>query len=72
MVDPEVAKLLSDLQKWCDVKRGRRAYIARIIGVPPRRISDWFAGRILPSLAMGLRVKTFLDGQKPKKEKASA
>jgi hypothetical protein len=62
--DPEVARLLSDLKQWCDAKHGRRTYIAKIIGVDRKRISDWFAERIQPSLASGLRIKAFLEGEK--------
>jgi hypothetical protein len=62
--DPEVARLLSDLKKWCDEKHGRRTYIAKIIGIDRKRISDWFAGRVSPSLSAGLKIKTFLEGEK--------
>ena len=72
MADPEVLKLISDLRKWCDVKRGRRAYLARVIGIEPRRVSDWLVGRVRPSFAMGLRIQALLEGEKPKKEKKAA
>jgi hypothetical protein len=62
--DPEVARLLSDLKQWCDEKHGRRTYIAKLIGVDRKRISDWFAGRVRPSLSAGLKIKTFLEGEK--------
>ena len=70
--DPEVARLLADLKKWCDGKHGRRTYIAKLIGVDRKRISDWFAGRVLPSLSAGLKIKTFLEGEKSGKEKTVA
>jgi DNA-binding XRE family transcriptional regulator len=69
--DPEVARLLSDLKKWCDAKHGRRTYLAKIIGVDRKRISDWFAGRVLPSLSAGLKIKTFLEGEKSGREKVA-
>jgi hypothetical protein len=59
--DPEVIRLLSDLRKWCDAEPGRRQLIARAIGVDRRRVTDWLTGRTLPSLAMGLRVRAFLE-----------
>jgi hypothetical protein len=61
--DPEVRRLLSDLKKWCDGERGRKTTIARAIGVDRRRVTDWLRGRVLPSLAMGLRVRAFLEAQ---------
>jgi transcriptional regulator with XRE-family HTH domain len=61
--DPEVKRLLGDLKKWVKGARGRQSQVARVIGVDPRRVGDWLSGRVLPSLAMGLRVRAFLEAQ---------
>jgi transcriptional regulator with XRE-family HTH domain len=66
--DPEVKRLLNDLKTWCEGSHGRRTQIAKAIGVDRRRITDWLSGRVLPSLAMGLRVRAFLEAQ-PREEK---
>jgi hypothetical protein len=63
-VDPQVEQLIEDLREWCDAKRGRRKYLGNLLGINPKRITDWFTGRVQPSLAIGLRVKTFLEGEK--------
>src|SRR5947209_2655721 len=63
-LDPEVARLLNELREWCAQEYGRQAQVARILGVNRRRISDWFSGRILPSLATGLKIQNFLRTQK--------
>lgn len=63
-VDPEVARLIADLKTWCKQKRGRQTYIAKILGVDRKRISDWYSGRIQPPLAVGLRIQAFLEGEK--------
>jgi hypothetical protein len=61
--DPEVKRLLNDLKKWTAGGRGRQSQMARAIGVDPRRVTDWVTERTLPSLAMGLRVRAFLEAQ---------
>jgi predicted XRE-type DNA-binding protein len=63
-VDPEVARLISDLRTWCKQKHGRQTYIAKILGVDRKRISEWFARKAQPNLAVGLKIKTFLEGEK--------
>jgi DNA-binding XRE family transcriptional regulator len=62
--DPQVEQLISDLKAWCDARRGRRTYLAKIIGVDRKRITDWFTGRVQPSLSAGLKIQAFLEGEK--------
>jgi hypothetical protein len=48
------------------------SFSVRVIGIAPRRVSDWFSGRVLPTLTYGLRIQSFLEGQKVRKEKKVA
>ena len=41
-VAERVRRLLAEAKLWCDQERGRRAKLARIIGVSPQAISGWF------------------------------
>ena len=38
-------KLLSELQTWCNREYGRRSEAARVLGVSPQAVTNWFAGR---------------------------
>jgi transcriptional regulator with XRE-family HTH domain len=53
-------KLIADLKAWVDAERGRRAEIARTLGVPRQYVTDWLSGRYTPSLEHGLRLQAFL------------
>jgi DNA-binding transcriptional regulator YiaG len=37
-------KLLQDVKAWCDQERGRKAGLARMFGISPQSVSNWFAG----------------------------
>ena len=63
-VDPEVARLISDLRTWCKGKHGRQTYLAKILGINRKRFTEWFSGNAQPSLSVGLKIKTFLEGEK--------
>jgi transcriptional regulator with XRE-family HTH domain len=53
-------KLIADLKAWADAEYGRRAELARMLGVSRQLISDWFAGRTTPTLDAGLKIQAFL------------
>ena len=38
-------QLLKTLKAWCEKKYGRQSEVAKILGVRPSTVSDWFAGR---------------------------
>ena len=42
-------KLLEELRAWCDQKHGRRAQVARYVGVEPQVVTNWLAGRQEPT-----------------------
>ncbi|MBV8967850.1 MAG: helix-turn-helix transcriptional regulator [Verrucomicrobia bacterium] len=61
--------LISELKNWCDQKYGRRAELARMLGVSRQLITDWFAGRALPTLEIGLKIQAFLKKQRRAKSR---
>jgi len=64
MVSQESENLIAQLKAWCDEKYGRRAEVARMIGVSRQLVSDWFAGRTTPTLDAGLKLQAFLKKQR--------
>jgi predicted transcriptional regulator len=60
----ESEKLVRALREWCDEKYGRRAELARMLGVSRQLVSDWFAGRTTPTLDAGLQLQEFLKKQR--------
>ena len=60
----ESEKLVGELREWCDEKYGRRAELARMLGVSRQLVSDWFAGRTTPTLDAGLHLQAFLKKQR--------
>jgi hypothetical protein len=64
MSPPETDKLIADLKAWCDQERGRQVEVAKHLGTPKQRISDWLAGRKSPTLEQGLALQAFLKKQR--------
>jgi predicted transcriptional regulator len=67
MVSEESKKLITELRAWCDEQFGRRAELARMLGVSRQLVSDWFAGRATPTLDAGLQIQEFLKKQRRRK-----
>jgi len=67
-VSEETEKLLKELQDWADQKRGRRAELARILGVDRSSITEWFQKRSEPSWETGLKIQAFLRKQRRRKQ----
>jgi hypothetical protein len=53
-------QLLDELEAWCDQQRGRRIEVAKIAGVSPQAVSNWFAGRQQPTAEEALVLLEFL------------
>jgi DNA-binding transcriptional regulator YiaG len=53
--------LLSELQNWCDAEHGRRAELARILGVPATRVSNWLTRKANPGSEATLKIIEFLE-----------
>jgi hypothetical protein len=65
---PKTQKLLDDLKNWCDQSYGRRSEVAKVIGLGPQAISDWFGGRRQPTAEQILVVQEFLAKQKSRRK----
>lgn len=63
-------KLVEELRAWCGEPSGenygRRAEVAKGIGVRRGLIGDWLAGRALPGWENGLKLQAFLKKQRRK------
>ena len=57
-------RLLAELKSWADAAYGRRAELARMLGVSKQLISEWFAGRSVPTWDHGLEIEAFLKKQR--------
>ena len=47
-VSPEMSALLDDLKKYCEEKRGRKAQVARTLGILASGLSNFLAKRSEP------------------------
>jgi hypothetical protein len=70
MSSEESQKLIAALKEWADAEYGRRAELARMLGVSRQLVSDWFAGRKTPTLDSGLKIQAFLKKQHRKSPRA--
>ena len=64
-------RLIAELKDWADEKFGRRSELARMLGLSPQLVSDWFAGRKTPTLDVGLQIQEFLKKQRRSKSRSS-
>jgi transcriptional regulator with XRE-family HTH domain len=64
MASKESTRLITELKDWADKKFGRRSELARMLGLSPQLVSDWFAGRKTPTLDVGLQLQEFLKKQR--------
>ena len=53
-----------------DAEYGRRSELARVVGISPQIVTDWFAGRKTPTLEQGLAIQGFLKKQPRAKPRA--
>jgi transcriptional regulator with XRE-family HTH domain len=60
----ESERLIAELKAWADEKYGRRSELARMLGLSPQLVSDWIAGRKMPTLDVGLQLQAFLKKQR--------
>jgi hypothetical protein len=65
---PKTQKLLDDLKEWCDQSYGRRSEVAKVVGLGPQAITDWFGGRRQPTAEQILVVQEFLAKQKSRRK----
>jgi len=48
-VPERTSKLLSELKTWCDTNRVKQVELARMLGVTPQGVTEWFKGRNQPT-----------------------
>lgn len=56
----EYEAILDELQEWCEKKHGRKSKFARMLGVSPQLVNDWFARTSEPMWETGLKIQAFL------------
>jgi DNA-binding transcriptional regulator YiaG len=66
MSQTEAEKLMADVKAWADQKRGRRSEMARMLGVSRQLVTNWLAGRKMPTLEDGLKLQAFLKSSQGK------
>jgi predicted XRE-type DNA-binding protein len=69
MSQEETEKLMAELKAWVDAKYGRRAEIARELGVSRQRVTDWISDRYAPTLEQGLRLQALLKKRRGRTKK---
>jgi hypothetical protein len=57
-------ELLDDLEAWCNQRYGRKTKVAKLLGVSPQVMNDWFVKdvdkRSKPSWVTGRKIEAFL------------
>jgi plasmid maintenance system antidote protein VapI len=62
-------ELLERLREWCEEKRGRKAQIARELGIAQQALSNLFAGRQQLTGEQTLIILRVLENQRKRKPK---
>jgi hypothetical protein len=62
LMNPE-EKLIRDLQAWARAKYGRRALLARKLGVSKQLVSAWVTRQRMPTLHHGFALQSFLKAE---------
>jgi transcriptional regulator with XRE-family HTH domain len=64
---PQTRALIEALRAWCDVEYGRKAEVARALGVSRYAVNHWLSGRQIPSAEHALTLQQFLKKQRGRK-----
>jgi transcriptional regulator with XRE-family HTH domain len=62
---PKTKQTIKDARNWANQSFGRRAQLARHLGVARSLITDWFEGRRVPTADQIFQIQDFLAKQKP-------
>jgi plasmid maintenance system antidote protein VapI len=65
---PRTEKFLADLKMFCDQKHGRRAQLARFLGMPRQTVTDLLNGRQKPTGEQVLAIQEWLGGEREKNQ----
>jgi len=61
---PRLDSLLTEVRRWCDARRGRKAELARYLGARPHQINEWLTNyRCKPSTEYALAMAEWLKAQ---------
>jgi hypothetical protein len=67
---PRIDKLLQELKLWCDEHHGRKAEVARFLGLPRQAVSNWFGSRErYPTAEQALAIQEFLAQKRRERRK---
>jgi hypothetical protein len=56
------ADLMRSFGAWCDLQRGRRRVVAKLLGVSPQLVTEWIHNRRMPRLDQALRLTSLMRG----------
>src|SRR5258708_33755987 len=62
----EISKMITELKIWAGAKYGRKAEIARRLGVSRGLVGDWLAGRATPNAKNFLALRSFWNRRRDK------
>jgi hypothetical protein len=63
-MSPKTQEIVDELKVWCDQEVGRESLVAKVLGVGPEEVMNWFAGEREPTSEQILLIQEFLAKQK--------
>jgi hypothetical protein len=66
----EPRSVINELKAWCAEKYGRNSKVARMLGVSPQLVNDWFSGKTIPTWPTGMKIQAFLRESEESRKKA--
>jgi hypothetical protein len=67
-------EMLDELEDWCRQEYGRKSKVAKVLGVTPQIVNDWFVKdlkkRSKPTWDTGLKIQEFLKKSETARRKA--
>lgn len=64
---PRIERLFARVRR-CTTQRGMKAQLARFLGVPPQRLTDWFSGAIVPGGEVVLQLLEWVAAEEAKQQ----
>jgi hypothetical protein len=62
--------IINELKAWCAEKYGRNSKVARMLGVSPQLVHDWFSEKTIPTWPTGMKIQAFLGKSEGARKKA--
>jgi len=60
---PKTEQLLAEIKAWCVANHVKQAELARMLGVQPSAVTDWYARRKTPTAEQVLTMHEILKGK---------